>query len=149
MPTRLDLLKTEQASVKNLRTVAFDLKENLASYYQREIAAIEEYGASNNTVTVKENDVNYAFSLIGETVYELWADSVVVQATPYVVGSVLVKKNEDTESLSCQLCDLDDDYLCDLTMLEVWSESESGRPVFHSLSRDAALDAYTKRMKGE
>lgn len=45
--TRLETLKKELETINSFRTMSFDLKDQCTDYYQREIDAIEKYGASN------------------------------------------------------------------------------------------------------
>lgn len=47
MRTRLDYLKEELESIKNMDCLCFDLKEKCIKYYENEIQAIEVYNASN------------------------------------------------------------------------------------------------------
>ena len=48
--TRLELLKQEQETVRNLRCLSFDLKDQALFHYQVEIDAIEVYGAPNQEI---------------------------------------------------------------------------------------------------
>ena len=45
---RLEILKSELETVKNLHTLCFDLKEQVIAYYENEIRVIEEYGDCND-----------------------------------------------------------------------------------------------------
>ena len=45
--TRLETLKNELETIKQLRTLSFAIKASAISYYLNEIRAIEEFGANN------------------------------------------------------------------------------------------------------
>ena len=47
MMKRLDVLKAEKEAVANMRCMPFSSKALLAQWYQKEIEAIEIYGAEN------------------------------------------------------------------------------------------------------
>lgn len=45
MSNRLETLKSELEQIRNLKTLAYDLKYKVIEYYENEIRAIEEYNA--------------------------------------------------------------------------------------------------------
>ena len=62
---RLELLKKEQETVRQLKTLCFDLKEKVDDYYFKEIMAIEDFGAPNpEYVDQEEKDIKELMELI-------------------------------------------------------------------------------------
>lgn len=57
--TRLDLLKQEIETVKELRCLSFGIKDEVVAHYEREITAIEKWGASNPEYELKKSDNPY------------------------------------------------------------------------------------------
>ena len=45
--TRLDILKSEKEQIKDMHCLAFHLVDKCLEWYDKEIEAIEVYGASN------------------------------------------------------------------------------------------------------
>lgn len=45
--TRLEILKAEKEQIKDLRCLSFNLMDKCIEWYDREIEAIEVYGAEN------------------------------------------------------------------------------------------------------
>ena len=45
--TRLDILKSEKEQIKDMHCLAFNLVDKCIEWYDKEIEAIEVYGASN------------------------------------------------------------------------------------------------------
>jgi hypothetical protein len=52
--TRLELLKEEYETIRNLRTLSFDLLARVSSYYAHEIECIEKFGSPNPEVKNRE-----------------------------------------------------------------------------------------------
>ena len=47
---RIDVLKKEMAEIKEMRCLAYGLKDNCIAWYKNEIDVIENYGGSNPEV---------------------------------------------------------------------------------------------------
>lgn len=51
--TRLEKLKEERETIRNMRCLSFDLIDECTKYYDHEIKCIEEYGSDNPEIKIK------------------------------------------------------------------------------------------------
>ncbi|MEG2383479.1 MAG: hypothetical protein RSB39_07805 [Oscillospiraceae bacterium] len=92
--TRLELLQHERSTVSTLRCAGFDAKGALLDYYDKEIAAIKEYGASNPEVYEDGRTVSEPRILSYRELLHISMQTVVEPVTVRFLGSNKADREE-------------------------------------------------------